>query len=198
MRGSRLTTMLTLPLAAALACTGLSHWMPEMGLAQEATPAAECQISTPEQNVDLVLQWFTALAEGNSENVAALATPDLIYHAPSPQIRLQTDGAGTWANTRLQDYPDLEVTVEQVFSAGDMVASYIRFAGTQSGDAEDARGVPATGLRTEWVSMVNFRVECGKIAEVWSVSDDLGQLRQLGVISDAELQSVDPVATPTP
>ncbi len=198
MRRSRLGAMCTIPLAAALAISASGAWMPEMSRAQEATPAAECPLSTPEENVALALRWFTALAAGNSAEVAAIASPNLIYHAPSPQLPPQTDGAETWANKRLQDYPDLEVTVEQVFSAGDMAASYVRFAGTHSGDAEDARGVPATGLPTEWVSMVNFRVECGKIAEVWSVSDDLGQLRQLGVISDAELQSVDPVATPTP
>jgi steroid delta-isomerase-like uncharacterized protein len=195
---SRLGAMRTMPLAAALLLSTSGALIAETGLAQEATPAAECPLPTPEENVALVLRWFTALAAGNSAEVAAVAAPDLIYHAPAPQLPPQTDAAETWANKRLQDFPDLEVTVEQVFSAGDMAASYVRFAGTHSGDAEDARGVPATGLPTEWVSMVNFRVECGKIAEVWSVSDDLGQLRQLGVISDAELQSVDPVATPTP
>jgi predicted ester cyclase len=96
-----------------------------------------------------------------------------------------------------QDYPDLEVTVEQVIAEGDMVASYQRYTGTQQGDVEDERGVPATGLATEWVSMGLFRIECGKIAEVWAVADDLGRLQRLGVITDEELQSVEPVATPS-
>ncbi len=198
MRRSRLNALLTMPLAAALAISTSGAWMPEMSRAQEATPAADCPLTTPEENVDLAMQWFAALAEGNSDGVQAIASPDLIYHAPSPQLPPRTDSAETWANKRLQDYPDLDVSMEQAFSAGDMVATYVRFAGTHSGDAEDAQGVPATGLQTEWVTMVNFRIECGKIVEVWSVADDLGRLRQLGVISDAELQSVDPVATPTP
>jgi predicted ester cyclase len=195
MQRSRLSALLTIPFAAAMAISASGAWTTELGLAQEATPAVDCPLATPEENMELVQQWFTALAAGNSAEVAAVASPDLIYHAPS-QLQ-QPDDTETWANKRLQDYPDLDVTVEHVFSAGDMAASYVRFAGTHSDDAEDAQGIPATGLRTEWVTMVNFRIECGKIAEVWSVADDLGRLRQLGVISDAELQSVDPVATPT-
>lgn len=195
-RRFRLGTLLTIPFAATLTIAMSGGWMSDVVLAQEATPDADCPLSTPEENVALVQHWFTALAAGNSAEVAAVASPDLIYHAPS-QLS-QPDDAETWANKRLQDYPDLEVTVEHVFSAGDMAASYVRFAGTHSDDTEDAQGVPATGLNTEWVTMVNFRIECGKLAEVWSVADDLGRLRQIGVISDAELQSVDPVAAPTP
>ena len=78
-----------------------------------------------------------------------------------------------------------------------MVASYQRSTGTQQGDVEDEQGVPATGLATEWVSMGIFRIECGKIAEIWSVADDLGRLQRLGVITDEELQSAAPLATPS-
>jgi hypothetical protein len=48
------------------------------------------------------------------------------------------------------------------------------------------------------VSAVFFRIECGKVSEVWPVSDRLGQLRDLGVITVEELQSADGVATPVP
>ena len=109
-----------------------------------------------------------------------------------------TDDAEEWADRRLQDYPDLTITPEHIFSADDMVAAYVRFAGTHSGDVEDARGVPATGQMIDWVVMVHFRVACGKFVEVWSVGDDLGRLQRLGVITADELQSVSPVATPMP
>ena len=57
---------------------------------------------------------------------------------------------------------------------------------------------PGDPKTVEWVAMVNFRVECGQFAEVWSVADDLGRLRRLGVITAEELQSAEPVATPVP
>ena len=170
---------------------------PARGVAQEATPAADCPATTPEENKELVHRWFAALSGGASDDVAELAAADIVYHDPSPRDESQTGGTEEWASDRGQDYPDLQVTVEQVIAEGDMVASYQRYTGTQQGDVEDERGVPATGLATEWVSMGLFRIECGKIAEIWAVADDLGRLQRLGVITDEELQSVAPLATPS-
>jgi steroid delta-isomerase-like uncharacterized protein len=184
-------------LGVALAIALFVPLLPARGVAQEATPAADCPATTPEENKALVERWFAALSGGASEDVANLAAADIVYHDPSPREESQTGGTEEWASDRGQDYPDLEVTVEQVIAEGDMVASYQRYTGTQQGDVEDERGVPATGLATEWVSMGLFRIECGKIAEVWAVADDLGRLQRLGVITDEELQSVEPVATPS-
>lgn len=171
---------------------------PARAVAQEATPTADCPVTTPEENKDLVRRWFEALSGGAGEDVAAVAADDIIYHDPSPREEAQTGGAEEWASDRKQDYPDLNVTVEHVIAEGDMVASYQRYTGTQEGDVEEEQGVPATGLSTEWVSMANFRIECGKIAEIWAVADDLGRLQRLGVITDEELRSVELVATPSP
>ena len=184
-------------LGIALAIALFVPLLPARGVAQEATPAADCPATTPEENKALVERWFAALSGGASEDVANLAAADIVYHDPSPREESQTGGTEEWASDRGQDYPDLEVTVEQVITEGDMVASYQRYTGTQQGDVEDERGVPATGLATEWVSMGLFRIECGKIAEVWAVADDLGRLQRLGVITDEELQSAAPLATPS-
>jgi steroid delta-isomerase-like uncharacterized protein len=184
-------------LGVALAIALFIPLLPARGVAQEATPAADCPATTPEENKALVERWFAALSGGASEDVANLAAADIVYHDPSPREESQTGGTEEWASDRGQDYPDLEVTVEQVIAEGDMVASYQRYTGTQQGDVEDERGVPATGLATEWVSMGLFRIECGKIAEVWAVADDLGRLQRLGVITGEELQSVEQVATPS-
>jgi steroid delta-isomerase-like uncharacterized protein len=171
---------------------------PAVTAAQEATPAADCPATTPEENEDLVRRWFAALSGAAGEDFAAIAAEDIVYHDPSPQEASQTGGTESWASDRQEDYPDLNVTVEQMIAEGDMVASYQRYIGTQEGDVEDELGVPATGLQTEWVSMGLFRIECGRIAEIWSVADDLGRLQRLGVITEVELQSVEPVATPIP
>lgn len=44
--------------------------------------------------------------------------------------------------------------------------------------------------------MAHFRIECGTIAEIWTVADDLGRLQRLRSIGEEELQTLDPVATP--
>ena len=184
-------------IVVALAIALFIPLLPARGVAQEATPAADCPATTPEENKELVHRWFVALSGGTSGDLADLAAADIVYHDPSPREESQTGGTEDWASDRTQDYPDLQVTVEQVIAEDDMVASYQRYTGTQQGDVEDERGVPAIGLATEWVSMGLFRIECGKIAEIWAVADDLGRLQRLGVITDQELQSVAPLATPS-
>jgi steroid delta-isomerase-like uncharacterized protein len=184
-------------IVVALAIALFVPLLPARGVAQEATPAADCPATTPEENKELVHRWFAALSGGTSDDVADLAAADIVYHDPSPREESQTGGTEDWASDRTQDYPDLQVTVEQVIAEDDMVASYQRYTGTQQGDVEDERGVPAIGLATEWVSMGLFRIECGKIAEIWAVADDLGRLQRLGVITGEELQSVAPLATPS-
>src|SRR5215207_2974258 len=184
-------------LGLALAIALFVPLLPARGVAQDATPAADCPVTTPEENKALVERWFAALSGGTSDDVADLAAADIVYHDPSPREESQSGGTEEWASDREQDYPDLQVTVERAIAEDDMVASYQRYTGTQQGDVEDERGVPATGLATEWVSMGIFRIECGKIAEIWAVADDLGRLQRLGVITNEELQSVAPLATPS-
>lgn len=184
--GVALTIVLVVPL------------QPARSVAQEASPTADCPMTTTDENKVLVRRWFSALSAGAAEEVAVLAAGDIIYHDPSPREEPQSGGTEEWASDRLEDYPDLAVTVEQIIAEGDLVASYNRYTGTQQGDIEDELGIPITGLSTEWVSMASFRIECGKIAEIWAVADDLGRLQRLGVITDEELQSVERVATPSP
>ena len=185
-------------MGVALSVALFASFVPSRSVAQEATPTADCPATTPDENKDLVRRWFAALSADAGEDFAAIAAEDIVYHDPSPAEAAQTGGTEDWAGDRQQDYPDLTVTVEQTIAEGDVVASYQRYTGTQQGDIEEEMGVPATGLQTEWVSMGLFRIECGKIAEIWSVADDLGRLQRLGVISDQELQSIELVATPTP
>jgi hypothetical protein len=50
----------------------------------------------------------------------------------------------------------------------------------------------------EWVEAVFYRLECGKIVELWPVVDSLGRPRDLGIVTDEELHTAEAVATPTP
>jgi predicted ester cyclase len=94
------------------------------------------------------------------------------------------------------------VTVDQLMAEGDMVAAYTSWSGTFQGDTAMFFGkeldIPEAGLTSDWVSTVFFRIECGKVSEVWPVSDRLGQLRDLVMITEEELRSADGVATPVP
>jgi predicted ester cyclase len=168
--------------------------------AQEATPAgAECPNTTVDENKALVSQLYEAIGANDEVAMAALMAADLEYYTPSKGER--TGSPERFFQGQRANFPEATVTVDQLLAEGDMVAAYTSWTGTFQGDKAVFFGneldIPA-GLTSKWVSAVFFRIECGKISEVWPVSDRLRQLRDLGVITEDELRSVDAVATPQP
>jgi predicted ester cyclase len=169
--------------------------------AQGATPAgAECPTTTVDENKALVSQLYEAIAANDEAAMAALMAADVEYYTPSKGER-EGSPEGFFHGQRA-NFPEATVTVDQLLAEGNMVAAYTSWTGTIQGTKAMFFGneldIPGVGLTSTWVSAVFFRIECGKISEVWPVSDRLGQLRDLGVITEEGLRSADGVATPMP
>src|ERR671912_1765808 len=155
--------------------------------AQEATPAgAECPTTTVDENKALVSQLYEAIGANDEAAMAALMAAEVEYYTPSKGER-EGSPEGFFQGQRA-NFPEATVTVDQLLAEGDMVAAYTSWTGTFQGDKAVFFGeeldIPEAGLTSEWVSAVFFRIECGKVSEVWPVSDRLGQLLDLGVITE--------------
>jgi predicted ester cyclase len=160
--------------------------------AQDATPAA-CPTLTEEETATLFDQHYEALAA--REDVSSYFAEEYVVHLSTG--RDQQNGQPEWFRDRQADFPDMTLTPHVVIIQDDMVAVYEMWSGTQQ-DPIDVLGAPATGQYADWPSTVIYRLECGKIVEMWTVADNLDMLRDLGVITAEELQSAESVATPTP
>jgi predicted ester cyclase len=79
-------------------------------------------------------------------------------------------------------FPNLSVAVERLVGEGDYVVAQVRMVGTNTGPYP--RVPEPTERHTEWESMVLFRIEYGKIAELWGTSDRMGMLTQLAILPD--------------
>ena len=79
-------------------------------------------------------------------------------------------------------FPDNRHEVEDVFAEGDRVMARVRLTGTHEGPF---MGIPPTGRRIEVGEIHLYRLEDGKAIEHRVGRDDLGALRQLGVIADS-------------
>jgi predicted ester cyclase len=159
---------------------------------QEATSRA-CPATTPEENAALISDLYAAVAAGT--DISPFLAEEHTVHIPSGRVEVsQVPG---WANENQEDFANLSITVDQVIAEGDLVAAYVTWSGTHQDDNE-MYGYSATGKDATWVGSTFFRLECGKIIEVWPVVDSLGRLRDLGVITDDELRTVEETATPTP
>jgi predicted ester cyclase len=170
-------------------------------VAQEATPAgAACPTTTTDENKALVSQLYEAIGANDETAMAALMAAEVEYYTPAGDTRTGSP-EGFFTGQRV-NFPEATVTVDLLMAEGDMVAAYTSWSGTFQGDTAMFFGneldIPEAGLTSDWVSTVFFRIECGKVREVWPISDRHRQLRHLGVITEEELRNVDSPATPTP
>ncbi len=76
-------------------------------------------------------------------------------------------------------FPDYHEKIEELISSGDRVVARMTNSGTHKGPLPIA---PATGKSFEVVDIAICRIEDGKIAEQWGLSDNLSLLLQLGLI----------------
>jgi predicted ester cyclase len=83
----------------------------------------------------------------------------------------------------VEAFPDLRLTVEDIFCEGDMVAARVAFRGTHRGEFQ---GIPPTGKEVAFSSIEIDRMVDGKVAEHWFEMDLLGLMGQLGAIPDPE------------
>ena len=75
-------------------------------------------------------------------------------------------------------FPDVHLTVQDVFAVGDRVAVRWVSRGTHLGPM---MGIPPTGRSIEVMGISIFRIANHKVAEEWEGFDTLGLMQQLGV-----------------
>jgi predicted ester cyclase len=136
-----------------------------------------------EDNKALVRRFIhEGVIAGNLAVIDELCSPECINHSAVPEARIGTEGLKRVVGFSRAAMPDQRWTREMVVAEGDLVVIHgIREATWQ---AERFRGVPTPKGKAVAVELVHiFRVRDGKIVEHWAVRDDLGLMKQLGVVS---------------
>jgi predicted ester cyclase len=108
---------------------------------------------------------------------------DYVAHVPAATGPPDLEAWTQFTATSVEAFPDLRLTVEDIFSEGDMVAARVAFRGTHRGEFQ---GIPPTGKEVAFSSMVFNQVVDGRVEEHWVEMDLLGLMGQLGAISEPE------------
>ena len=144
-------------------------------------------------NKAMLSRLHDALNSGDEELISTtideVFDPDVRIGTPLP---IEETGAQAlkqvWA-TLLRAYPDLHVTVEDLFGEEDRLVARNTVTGTHRGEY---LGIPPTGKSVTYNEMVIARFADGRIAETWGVVDLLSQLKQLGANPRLAPPSPDP------
>ena len=81
-------------------------------------------------------------------------------------------------------FPDIHVTIEDAFAAGDKVAARWSATMTHHGDH---LGLPASGKKVRITGISLVKIANGKIVAGWDNWDQLTMMREIGALKGAEI-----------
>jgi predicted ester cyclase len=171
--------------AVALLALLLTLSLMQSALARQATPeSAECPTTTEEENIAIARVWHEeVINQRNPEALADVLDPAVIHHAAGGYPEEMTiDEVSAMMGGFLDAFPDLRYQFDLWITQDDFVVERYTATGTQEGPLRD---LPATGRTATWTGINIFRIECGKIVEVWSEVDALSRNAQLAGTPEA-------------
>jgi predicted ester cyclase len=140
-----------------------------------ANPAG---MKSSERYMAIARRWFTEGWTGN------LAMADDIFSENLWTNGVHVGVAGPVASIRdrLTGFPDVPTSIEDMFVAGDKLAVTLLWRGTHTGPYG---GVAATGRPVEVRDAAIWHFRDGKDAEILTVQDQFGILKQIGYLPES-------------
>ena len=115
--------------------------------------------------------------KGRLEVLDELLTEDFVNHRTPPGVSPGIEGVKQIVQMERAGFPDLRYTVERDVEEGDFIMQSALAEATHLGPMF---GVPATGRRVSWRQVHIARMENGRMAEHWGVSDLASLWVQIG------------------
>lgn len=132
-----------------------------------------------EQNEAIARRGFDALNTGDLSIIDEITAQDAVNHDPAqPEDGHGPEGSKQVVQVYRAAFPDLTLTIEEVFSDRNLVCTRWSSSGTHDGDL---MGIPPTGKHVTGSGITIDRIQDGKIAESWNQWDNAGLMQQLGV-----------------
>ena len=119
-----------------------------------------------EENKNIVRSWINS--RNNSDLEAARNVIVEVWH----------ERLSAGFNGMTSAFPDLHITIEDMFGEGDKVAIKWTFHATHSGTYQD---IPATKKQVTMTGIDIYTIKNGKIEYIDRQTDNLGLLKQMGV-----------------
>lgn len=123
--------------------------------------------------------YFSACQSNDQSSLKEILSSNLLAHHPGLPGPLRRDELLQMIGTFEKVFSDQDYTIEEQVAEGDTVATRVTWRATHSGPFQ---GVPATGRQIAVGGIAISRIENGQIVERWLNMDQMGMLKQLGLV----------------
>jgi len=141
-----------------------------------------------EANKDIAGRFLEEVVNKGNQAVAdELVAADSIDHNPLPGLPPGREGFRLSFITFHAAFPDMNYAIEDVVAEGDKVVVRWKATGTHRGEL---MGILPTGKHIAVTGVDIFRVEEGRLAELWLSWDQLRMMQQLGIVPASKSREV--------
>ena len=130
-------------------------------------------------NIEIITRFEHAFRAGDHATINKLCDPGMVDHNPAPDQEPTLAGFKQKVAGYTAMFPDLEEDLQDIIASGDTVATRWVVTGSLQ---QEFMGIPAAGQRIRVEGMNFYRLEDGRVTDIWAQSDALGMLQQLGAI----------------
>jgi len=135
---------------------------------------------TVEENKAIVRRCVEeAFNRGEPAAMDEFLAPNVVPHPLPPGIPHDREGLKRFFTTLLGSFPDYCLTIEDMVAEEDKVVIRSTISGTHKGDF---MGIAPTHKKVTWTAIEIWRIEGGKVVEIWGEVDQVAMMRQLGAI----------------
>ncbi len=136
--------------------------------------------ATEDTNSAIVRRFFeVGPSSGDIAAADALLHPDFSLHVPLPTPGPGIEEMNNVITACRAAFDGLHVTVEEIVAEGDLVTARFTARGVHSGEF---MGLPPTGRAIIMTGIEIFRMQDGRIAELWGEANLMGLMQQLGIL----------------
>ncbi len=138
-------------------------------------------MTTTEDNKTIVRDFIGALfTKGDPNAVDDYLADDFVNHDPPFGASADREGMRAAGTMFRAVFPDWHSDLDLLVAEDDLVVELFTASGTHTGS--EIMGAAPSGRSVSLPGINIFRIRDGRIVERWGRLDDLGFLRQLGVI----------------
>ena len=133
-----------------------------------------------EESRTLVESWFKKILTNHDMKLLdTIALAEILIHKtamPCEASYCGINGVKAWLGEQWGSFPNLEITEYFTVTQGDVVVARWKARGRSEGNFLI---LPPTGKTVEYTGVSMYRIEEGKIAEIWETRNTLGIMQQL-------------------